>query len=381
MWLKRWIFAAAVLALGGGAAAQYVPLYENHATRTSLSFDLDGLWAYNLYERSRWGAGFKFTLRDSLDVTAYVAYGVRDEQWKGGVGASCKLPWSHRGGTAHLSVARDYHPAASRRLNTSSITDVSGLSSFMTQLMDDRRFVDLSYRFSFGRTTYVVGGSVFRGYKLYDSWLRPLYLVDGAELERSDGYELSVRMYHGSGISAGAVVANGFDWRVLAQYDRRFGLGPFDLYTFAQAGICGESAPFYYQFDLGGTYGSPLWFRNTMLTLRPYEYVAQYFAFGSMRLQVKKPLFSLWNKVFAVGTNPRPMVGVSGVWGGRYTYDGGVLTSGNSAALAAVEVMAAVDGIIRWGVADYGALFALRPWPLVDGSPRTVLLLTASLAI
>ncbi len=377
--MKRSLLIALILAVGFPTGAQHVPLYQNTKTGTTLAFDYDHVWTYNLYERSRWGGGLELTIRDSITISGFVGYGVRDEQWKGGVGASYKLPWSHHGGTASLNVARDYHAAASRRLKASSITDIAGLSGFMTQLMDDRRCVDIAYLFSFGRTTYVVEGSVFRGYKLYDSWLRPLYLVDGAELERSDGYELSVRMYHGAGFSAGAVVTDDFDWRLLAQYDRRFGIGPFYLSAFAQAGICGNTAPFYYQFDMGGTYGSPLWFRNSMLTLQPYEYVAQYFTYGSLRLQFKKPLFSLWSKLFAVGTNPRPMVGVSGAWGGRYDYGVGELTGGSSEALTAVELMAGIDGLIRWGVADYGVAFAVRPWPLDGGEARTAILLTAGL--
>lgn len=379
--MKRSLFIALILAVGFSAGAQNVQLYRNVKTGTTLSFDYGRVWTYNLYERSRWGGGLEFSIRDSVVLYGFVGYGVRDQQWKGGVGASYKLPWSHHGGIAYLNIGRDYHAAASRRLKVSDITDISDLSSFMSQLMDDRKSVDAAYLFSVGRTTYVVEGSVFMGYKLYDSWLRPLYLVDGAELERSDGYELGFRMYHVSGFSAGAVVTNEFDWRLLAQYDRRFGIGPFYLASFAQAGICGPSAMIYYQFDLGGTYGSPLWFRNSMLTLRPYEYVAQYFAFGSLRLQFKKPLFSLWSKMFAVGTNPRPMIGASGTWGGRYAYGSGELTGGKNGALAAVELMAGVDGLIRWGVADYGVLFAVRPGSVEGARPVTVILVTASLTI
>lgn len=381
MWLKRWIFAAAVLALGGGAAAQYVPLYENPATRTSLSFDLDGLLAYNLYERSRWGAGFKFTLRDSLEFTGYVGYGVRDQQWKGGGAAAYKIPFSRRGGTFTIAFARDYFAAASRQMKQTSITDISGLSHFMTQLMDDRMGVSAGYLFSTRRATYMVSTAFFEGRYLYQH-MTPLYLVDGATPERRSGMEVCLTMHRKSGFSAEMLVADHRNWRLLMQYDHQFGLGPLYLSTFAQMGLAFLYADVYYKFDLGGTYGSPLWFRNSMLTVRPYEHIVPAFVFSSLRLQTKRPLFRLWSSTFAVGSNPRPMVGVSGAWGGRYrTNDSESDSEPSFVDVGAVEVMAAVDGIIRWGVADYGALFALRPWPLVDGSPRTVLLLTASLAL
>lgn len=381
MHLKQWILVVATLTLGTYASAQYVPLYKHDAQKVSLSFDLDRLWTYNLYERSRWGGGLKFSLRDSIDMTGYVGYGVRDQQWKGGVGFSAKLPWSHRAGTVYLGLARDYHAAASRRMQQSNITDLGGMSSFMSMFMDDRRMLTAGYRFYTRRATYIVEGRFFEGYRLYD-WYGPIYLVDGASPRRSDGWEVSLTMHRRSGFSAEMLVAKRSNWRLLLQYDRRFDVGPLDLYTFAQTGICANHASFYYRFDLGGTYGSPLWFRNSMLTLRPYEYVAHRFAFASLRLQLHKPLFSLWNKTFAIGSNPRPMVGVNGVMGGKYTDD----WDPNAEApadlrMTAVELMAGVDGIIRWGVADYGVVLGMRPWPLIEGKPLTVILLMANLAI
>lgn len=376
------MLTVAMLALGGFTAAQELSLYNNPLRRVSLKFDMDRLWNYNLYERSRWGAGLRLSIHDSVDIDGWVAYGVRDRQWKGGGGVSWKVPFSHRVGTLFLNVGRDYFPAASRRMKLSNITDISGLSGFMAQLMGDRTGVSAGYLFATRRATYIVEGSAFECYLLYDWGQRPLYLVDGDEPMRRDGYEVSVAMHRKSGFSAVLLLANNFTRRLLAQYDHRFGLGPLDLYTFAQAGICNNYARLYYRFDLGGTYGSPLWFRNSMLTLRPYEYVAHRFVFGSLRLQTHDPLFKLWSRTFAVGTNPRPIVGVNAVAGGKYYDD---MEPGMPApadrTMEAVEVMAGVDGLIRWGIADYGVAFAFRPWPLEDGAMRTVLLFTAGLAM
>ena len=354
---KALLVTLVLLSCGCGAVAQYVPLVDQ-----KLYFDLDKVWNYNLYERSRWGGGLKYTPVKTVDITAYVGYGVRDEQWKGGAGVAWRLPWSHRQGTIYLNVGRDYHAAASRRMQHSNITDLSGLSGFMSQLMDDRRGLELGYSFDTRRSTYIVEGRVFKGFKLYDDY-RAIYLVDGDTPSRSDGMEFSLTMHRRSGFSAELLYAPRHAKRLLLQYDRRFALGPLDLYTYAQAGICDNYADFYYRFDLGGTYGSPLWFRNSMLTLRPYEYVANRFALTSLRLQTRKPLFSLWSKTFAVGTNPCPMVGASGVYGAKY-YDEPL--HGADRTMAAVEVMAGVNGLIRWGVVDYGVTFAWRV-PLVDG--------------
>lgn len=355
------------------------------SAHTELSFDLDRLWSYNLYERSRWGAGLKLSLRDSLDISGYAAYGVRDQQWKGGVGVAYKIPLSHRGGTVYIGIARDYYAAASRRLQASNITDLAGMSAVMTQLMDDRRGITLGYRFANRRATYTFEGRAFEGYRLYRSDLRPVYLVDGSSLERVDGLELCLTMERRSGFAAQLLVAGRSNWRILMQYDRTFPLGPLDFSTFAQAGLSFPYCDSYYRFDLGGTYGSPLWFRNSMLTLRPYEHVTTRFAFASLRLKVRKPLFSLWNKTFVVGSYPRPMVGVNGVYGGTYrVYDSYDTEPGMSTytlySIGAVELMAGVDGLIRWGVADYGVAYCLRPYPLDDGKLRQVLLFTAALA-
>ena len=317
-----------------------------------------------------------------MDITAYAGYGVRDEQWKGGAGVAWRLPWSSRQGTVSLSVGRDYFAAASRRMQHSNITDLSGLSSFMSQLMADRTGLDLGYVFKVNGTTYVIEGMVFEGYELYDLMYRPIYIVDGGEPRRSDGYELSLAMHCRSGFSAELLNASSRTWRLLLQYDHRFGLGPFDLYTFAQAGICSNNAQFFYRFDLGGTYGSPLWFRNSMLTLQPYEYVAHRFAFGSLRFKLHDPLFKLWSKMFAVGTNPRPMVGANGVWGSKY-YD--AVPPGypepTDKTMVGVEVMAGIDGLIRWGAVDYGLSFAWRV-PLAAGeTSRFATLVSAEITL
>ncbi len=386
MWLRRIMMIVAMLTLACSAKGQNMSLYNNPKARVSLSFDFDRVWNYNLYERSRWGAGLELSIHDSVNIEGYVGYGVRDQQWKGGGGVSWTLPFGHRGGTVFLSGGREYYAAASRRIqhsNVFNITDISGLSSFMTQLMDDRTGISAGYLFRTRNATYIVEGRAFRYYRLYDRWLRPLYLVDGAELSRSDGYEVSLSMHRRSGFSSELLLAKDYEWRLLAQYDHRFGVGPFDLYAFAQAGICSRDASFFYQFDLGGTYGSPLWFRNSMLTLYPYEFVAQYFAFGSLRLQTHNPLFKWWNKTLAVGSNPRPMIGVNGAYGGKYndnTYPEYTPFS-DEMTMPAVEFMAGIDGLIRWGVADYGVAFAFRPWPLEEGKMRSVLLFTAALAM
>ena len=374
---KALLVTLMLLSCGCDAMAQYVPLVDQ-----KLYFDLDKVWNYNLYERSRWGGGLKYMPVKAVDITAYVGYGVRDEQWKGGVGVAWRLPWSSHQGAVSLSVGRDYFAAASRRMQHSNITDLSGLSCFMSQLMADRRGLELGYVFKVNGTTYIIEGMVFEGYELYDQMYRPIYIVDGGEPCRSDGYELSLSMHRRSGFSAELTHAYRHTWRLLLQYDHRFTLGPLDLYTFAQAGICDNNAPFFYRFDLGGTYGSPLWFRNSMLTLSPYEYVAHRFTFGSLRLKFRNPLFKLWSKMFAVGTNPRPLVGVNGVWGGKYYDD---VEPGypepTDKTMAAFEVMAGIDGLIRWGAVDYGLSFAWRV-PLATGEAgRLATLVSAEITL
>lgn len=391
--LRRMPLVAALLMLCGGAAAQSINI-----GRCRASLDLDRLWSYNLYEQSRWGLGGHLTWRDSLTVSAFVGYGVRDLQWKGGAAVDLKLR-----GTGHPTLyaagGRDYFAAASRRLGTTHLTDIGGLSAFMSLRMSDRLFLRAGYRHQVRRTTLTAEVTAFRGRRLFEGNTL-LYLANGDVLRDESGTELRLAAAHRSGITVemlGATLpqTHRHAVRLLAQYSHDVNAGPFTLSIFAQGGVTAPDIPYIYMFDLGGTFGAPLWFRHTLLTARPVEYTANIFAFSSLRLRLDKPLFRVYSTLLAIGSNPHPLVGVNLAWGALFDPHHGATTSDggeqqlwhDGIALTAptrgvAEVIAGIDGLVHWGVADYGVAICLRPWPLeTDGHMRRVLLLTAELAL
>lgn len=390
--LNRLLVVCALLSVGGTATAQYVELVSR-----KLYFDLDKLWNYNLYERSRWGGGLKFTPRDGIDITGYVGYGVRDQQWKGGLGFAAKLPWSHRQGVVYLNVGRDYFAAASRQMKAVNLTDVSGLSAFMSRRMSDRLYVRAGYRWKNAAMSYTVDGMLFDGGRLFAD-RRLLYKIDGDDVMPENGGEVRLVASHRCGLSAELtgsylVSPDRMTLRLLTQYDKSHVLGPFNLITFAQAGITSPNAPYIYMFDLGGTYGAPIHFRNALLTAEPNEFTANYFAFTSLRLAMRKPLYKVYSQFFAVGSNPLPQVGLNAAWGdlwshesdlgsfppAGYVYQDGVTMQSPSHGV--LEVLVGIDGLIKWGLVDYGATITYRV-PLSESDvSRWLLLLSANINI
>lgn len=390
--INRLVVALALLSVGGNAAAQYIPLVDN-----KLYFDFDRLWGYNLYEHSRWGGGLKYTPNKSIDLTGYVGYGVRDQQWKGGLGFAARLPWSKRQGTVYLNGGRDYFAAASRQMQAVSLTDFSGLSAFMSRRMSDRLFAQAGYRWRSSAWSYGVEGTVFAGGRLFNDYSL-LYKVDGDGVAAEDGGEVRFTVGHRCGVSAELLGAyttppDRMTQRLLVQYDKSHPVGPFDLHTFLQTGITTPDAPYIYMFDLGGTYGAPVHFRNALLTAEPNEFTANYFAFTSLRFMLRKPLYKIYSRTFAVGSNPRPLVGMNAAWGdvwgpevssavmapmGYVDVDGMTLMPPNH---GVVEALVGIDGLIKWGIVDYGTTVAWRaPLQSADES-RWVLLLSANITI
>ena len=102
--------------------------------------------------------------------------------------------------------------------------------------------------------------------------------------------------------------------RLLVQYDRQWELNPFELQLFLQGGATGRATPYVRMFDLGGTFGAPFCFRQSLLTARPNEFTANVFAFLSLRFGFGRPLFEGWSRLFQIGTSPRPFIGMNAAW-------------------------------------------------------------------
>jgi len=351
--------------------------------------DIDYLWRYNLYEHSRWGLGLAYNadMQQTWRLVANAGYGIRDRQFKWGLGGSLLVDKGHSG-RVYLMSTREYAVAGNRNMHRGSIVDPGGLSSFMSLRMSDQISFLAGYRWRSRSTAYCTDVRLFYGGRLFDN-NGLLYRKDGDNIVSENGAELrfNVQTSH----FAGDVIV-GHTWpaekpvvQLLAEYDRTFRIALFDLRVFAQSGITTPNTPYIYMFDLGGCLGSPLYFRNSLLTVKQCEYTANAFILGLLRFGFEKPVFSMWNQLLVLGSNPRPFVGLSAAWGylwgqdatGFLYYEGLNLTAPSNGLL---EATVGIDGLLRWGSVDYGIATSVGLLPRTS-TTRWAILLTAELSL
>lgn len=381
------------------AMGQYITLWHNDKG-SSLQFNLDRLWSYNLYEHSRWGGGLQWTSAPrKVDGTriildGYLAYGTQDRQWKGGIGNEIMFGRSPHGLTQYITVWRDYQAVGSRQLSSGRYDDPASLSAFMNRRMSDQAGMVWGYRWRVRGTEHSIEGRMTLGGRLFNNE-RLLYRILGDTLVEEDAFLLRWLMKLPQGITTqieagGTLPQYSLVARLLAQYDHSFDIGAFELHTFMQAGITPPSTPYIYMFDLGGTFGAPLYFRNSLLTARPNEFTANTFAFLSLRFGPSNPLCRLWSPLLQMGTYPVPFVALHAAWGhlwgqrddGRLAWEGFDLQAPH---LGIGEAIAGVDGLFRWGLVDWGVAVAYRltppqaPYHFTQTQDNLALLVTAAL--
>lgn len=375
----------------GAAQGQWLRLTGDPARR-ALYFDLDRVWTYNLYEHSRWGAGLRLvcgateTGRRQYDL--WVGYGTRARMLTGSVAAE----WQSGPRAAYASAGRTLTAAAGRAAEAGSISDLASLSALMTMRMNERIHVLGGYRRKMAGMTLSGEAMVYAGRRLYNAH-GLLYATDGDALPREDGLELRLRAVDGRGATVQLQV--GDVWparkafaRLLAQWERTWRGNVLTTKLYAQGGAVTAGTPYAYRFDLGGTWGLPLWFSRSLLTARPTELTADAFVLATARVETARPLFTVYNKLTALGSRPVPFVGVNAAWGTLWG-DGmsdecGQLTAPDR---GIVEPVAGVDGIVRWGVVDWGLAVAWRLVPagaayrLPKANDNWTLLFTATLQL
>ena len=393
--MGRKLYILALLLIPLCAQAQYVKVYGD-ASRTAFYLDLDHIWSYNLYEASRWGMGARLAMHPTLMgrratyVDGYVGYGLRDMQWKGGIGTT--LPVT-KYGTVTASVRRDYVKAASRSLSGYNITNISSLSSFMTRRLCDRHEVAVGYTYTDGNT-YSVEGRYYMGHRLFEGG-RLLYTADGDKLPREDGAVVRTTAADKKGFSAEMIL--GATWpevkpvaRVLAQYEKAYKRKVFTTNVFAQGGISSPKTPYTYMFDLGGTYGAPICFNRTLQTALPNEFTANIFIFAAAKAATTKALWDFDGPHVQLGSHPVPFAQLTMAWGELWgqNADGQMFYEGlpfQAPYLGIAEPAAGIEGLIRWGVTDWGIAAAYRltppqaPYTRLDAMSNLTLLLTAKL--
>lgn len=391
------------------ASCQYLPLVHNGRS-DSLSFDLDRLWTYNLYEHHRWGGGLTYVHRFNsgtsprLFTEAWMAYGTGDKRFKYGLSTSLSVQRS----TVSASILYDLRPAASRRLGDNTISDLSG-SNFTNNRMVHVEGASIGYsrqlsptltlgaemRYSYEECLFATLGLVYP-----DRFHNPLY-----RHHRDHHIELRAISNIGDDIKGELLAGITHDEaeryiRLLLQYDHTYRFKPLLLNTFGQLGWSdgiGHRVPYSRAFDLGGSYGFPLSLNHTLLTALPNEFTANAFAFVSLKLIFEKPLFDIYERVIAIGSRPRPFIAANAAWGALWDQDSEGISLWHYSPYDALpmqaplygifEPVAGIEGLIRWGVVDWGMAIAYRlapdkaPYRLTHSGGNFEIMLTASLAI
>lgn len=378
------------------AHAQWIHLTGDPAG-SALYLDLDRVWGYNLYEQSRWGAGLRLvrgagTAAGERRYDLWCGYSPHAQLFTGGVAAE----WLRGPSTTYIAAGHTLAAAAGRHTKAASLSDLASLSSFMAKRMNERSYVLAGYRHKVAGMTLGGEAMVYAGRRLYDG-TGLLYRRDGDLLPREDGWEARLRVTNVDGLAL--QLQCGDVWpdrkafvRLLAEWEHSWRGEVLGGKVFAQGGIVSPGAPYTYLFDLGGTKGAPLYLERSLLTARPLEFTADIYGFTSMRVELAKPLFSLWNSLFVVGSSPVPFVGVNLAWGMLRGMDGEGTMLYEDLTLQAphmgiAEPVAGIDGLLRWGAVDWGVAAAWRLTPhgaayhREDTKDNLAILVTAKLTL
>ena len=368
---KESIIIAACILLGPSAFGQMVRLNGN-GYNPGVYFDVGRVWSYNLYEHSRWGAGVELRGGNGLwNADAWLGYSFYAKLLSCGTYGE----WTTRSGTWLAGADRSLVAVGRRSLAAYTLSDLGSLSAFMTRRMSGRNTLTVGHRHMLPRGSVEGRFSVYQGHRLYDN-KGLLYAKDGDALAREDGWEATVNgewRVRGGKLKGqcmlGEVNPGGRAFlRTIGQYEWRMERAGWRVESLIQCGLVSSGAPYPYRFDLGGTWGAPFCFSNTLLTARPNEFTADAYLFASVRLEAASPLYNIFNGLFVVGSMPVPFVGLNAAWGvlrgmdadGTVVHDGLLL---QAPYLGIVEPVAGVDGLLRWGLVDWGVAAAWRIVP------------------
>ncbi len=393
------MLAALLTLLPMAATAQYIPLWRS-AAGGHLDVNLDRVWNYNLNEQSRWGAGLRWVLaprkvdNSRISFEVYAGYGILDRQWKWGVGNEIAFGRSRYGLTQYILIARDYQAAGSRSLGAGSYSDPASLAAFMSRRMSDMATIVWGYRWRVRGTEHQIDGRVAVGGRLFDNQ-GLLYRCAGDTIIEENHFVVRWKLQLPQGLTTqvevGGVMPQGkIISRGMAEYQRTERFKSVDLQTHVQAGITPPGTPYTHMFDLGGTWGAPFSFRNTLLTARPNEFTANTFLLLTLRLSLRRPFYHGWNRTLQIGTAPRPFVGLNAAWGHLWGQnpDGQLQHEGldlQAPLWGIAEPIVGIEGLLRWGIADWGVAVAYRCTPAVapyhhaSAADNLALLITATL--
>ena len=395
------MIALTLIALPMSAMAQMIPLLPS-GSKNELWLDPDRIYDYNQYEKSRWGLGLQYDINfdtaskptfKTLSLSAYGAYGYADQHFKWGVFADLQGA-SRRQSHTYIEFFHDLTADASRTLFTPNLSILRSPASFMSRLFSD------TYRFTLGfsnRPTKNLFESIelrlSRERLLHDDY-GEIFYPTYSELKDLAAYnfaELNLTLFHVLGLS-GRVTLGAYNTdndkdgeffvRTQLEYDRTISYYFLKFQIFGQGGwVGGSRVPYSRMYDLGGSWGCPLGLNHTLLTARPNEFTASLFAMVNMKLTTRNPLFEYYNNIIALGTSPSPFLLCNGAWG--TSFDDFYLAPEKGFG----EVGAGIDGLLVWGMVDWGigVVYRLTPasadYHFTDPKNNFALFFTATLEL
>ncbi len=299
---------------------------------TDISLDLSQLATGNLYEGQRFGLGFVITTplrydisrprdkQNSLQFTLYGAYGLRDEQWKYGGSVALLLPMN-RLRSIGAAFSHDVERAANRQLSTYSFLSLINQTGYIAS-----RYVGAN-RLSLGINQYLLGSwnlalhlrlsredyrfdRLDMIYPRFDDPTMPYqhYIEGQLTAKQRNGFSLQTRV----GEAESRTMKPRTYATVIAQYATTIKInnrGADKLSLFAQAGYATDDAPYSRLFDLSGSAGSIIYFRNSFVSVQPNAFIANRYAMLCINYQLGKPI---WKVSFS---QPKPFIQLSGMWG------------------------------------------------------------------
>ena len=402
--LLRTCLLISVLMSGSTLVAQNALRLSHLWSRTNVSFDLNRLYNYNIYERNRWGAGFfletplKYDTRygtlfqNTFYGDIYGAYGTGDRALKGGGSLQLRFP---RYMLQRISVGymHDIERVGRHDFNSYNIVNTYENSSYFSShysaidRLEASVRVDLpgptafafAYRHSAERMLFDAHGLLFPSIDEADALPRIKY--DELLLQMDWGKHLKFEILAGRWNPYDATLAEG-DRRYLhlfGQYANRLTLpnnhGVVSLY--AQGGTTATGhTPLSRRFDISGAGITRYYFNNTFLTVRPNSFMADGYVTLHLGYAMSRPL---WN---ARLSKPTPFVQVGAMWGTLYGDDvtdgtgnyhlltGAPVDSGDPYAIAIrapyqglLEPAIGIDNLFRWGMLDLGVAAAYQLTP------------------
>lgn len=354
------LWTVLTLSVGGACRAQHVRLNPDNG-RQALYFDLDRLVNYNRYEHWRWGGGIYWatpapTLGPQWQIQAYLGYGVRDRRLKYGIdiARAYRAPHWWR---PYIGFSDDLMQNQSAVINNAfSLLRCEENATLMTSQFVHQQALRAGVAGRWNRLQVMSELRYMRQRMLFDG-NQSLYPALGDTVP--DWYHLTEWHCQASrgGVTADFRVGTASetpDWcylRLMIQYQRQFSLPAGDIEVFGQTGCALASndsrTTSLHQslecFDLGGTYNSHFYFRNSLLTLPPECFLADRFARSSVRYLLPPVL---WRHRLS---SPQPFIQASATWGRHYAHHEWS---------AVGEAAAGLSGLLLWQRLDLGCAVA-----------------------